>query len=222
LISGLPNEAGVYNRTVSEVMSRDGGQAFFYTFDYMGAGEYYHRYRIMAKSVEMTPGAIPVPGDVMLTTQDVLDYEAKMVELGYEGIMLRHPDLPYKYGRATVKGGELLKLKRFADSEAVVVEVEELMHNDNAAFANELGYTARSSAQAGQRPGGVLGALVVDHPVFGQFKIGTGFTAAQREAMWQKRAALFGALVKFKYLDYGMLDKPRHPVFLGFRSEIDQ
>ena len=64
----------------------------------------------------------------------------------------RHPARP---GRALQvrprhgQPGQLLKVKRFSDSEAVVVGYAEEEHNANEGFTNELGRTARSTAKAG-------------------------------------------------------------------------
>jgi DNA ligase-1 len=37
----------------------------------------------------------------------------------------------YKFGRSTVRDNILLKVKRFLDDEAVVIDIEEKMHNEN-------------------------------------------------------------------------------------------
>ena len=79
----------------------------------------------------------------------MLAYEVKCVEAGYEGIILRHPEAPYKFGRSTVKEGYLLKVKRFVDSESEIIGFEEEMFNGNVALKNELGRTKRSTAAAG-------------------------------------------------------------------------
>ena len=55
--------------------------------------------------------------------EELIDYEQGAVEDGYEGVMLRDPSAPYKYGRSTVRKGYLLKLKRFEDSEAEVIDI---------------------------------------------------------------------------------------------------
>src|SRR5690606_5448014 len=67
------------------------------------------------------------------TPQEVLEYETHCLKMGYEGLILRNPDAPYKFGRSTLKEGSLLKLKRYEDAEAIVVSLEEAMHNDNEA-----------------------------------------------------------------------------------------
>src|ERR1019366_5223919 len=99
--------------------------------------------------------------------------------------------------------GYLLKLKRYDDCEAVVTGMEELMHNDNEAFTNELGRTARSSAKDGKRGAGVLGKLNLkglngDYAGV-EFDCGTGFDAEQRKDFWIPGGGnLIGVIAKIK------------------------
>jgi DNA ligase-1 len=153
---------------------------------------------------------------------DMLAYEAEKVAEGYEGIILRSPEAPYKFGRSTVKEGYLLKLKRFEDSEAEIIGFEEEMFNGNAAETNELGRTKRSTAQAGLVGKSSLGAFLVRDCVSGvEFSIGTGLTALQRGVFWQRRDEYVGKLVKYKFFPVGVKVAPRHPVFLGMRDARD-
>lgn len=111
----------------------------------------------------------------------------------------------------------MLKLKRFEDSEAEVLGIEEEMHNANTAETNELGRTKRSTAKAGLVGKGTMGALIVRDVKTGvEFNIGSGFTAHDRTEAWKP-----GELVKYKFFPVGVKDKPRHPVFLGRRSKLD-
>jgi len=67
--------------------------------------------------------------------------------------------------------------------------------------------------------------LIVKHKTFGEFKIGSGFTEDARVKLWRERDErdeLKGRLAKFKYQPSGVKDKPRFPVFLGFRNKIDK
>lgn len=162
-----------------------------------------------------------VPHRTIYAPDDLLEYEAHCLAEGYEGVMLRDPNGPYKYGRSTLREGWLLKLKRFEDAEAVVIDFEERMHNENEAYRDELGRTKRSSAKAGKVGTGTLGALVCRGAGGVQFNVGTGFDDAQRAALWAERDALPGRIVKFKHLPHGAKEAPRHPVFLGFRDARD-
>jgi DNA ligase-1 len=121
----------------------------------------------------------------------------------------------------------MIKIKRFTDGEAVVVGVEEQMHNTNEATTNALGYTERSSHQANQIGTGALGAFLCrslpgpDDETDVEFSVGTGMTAADRTWMWNNREQMVGKIIKYKSFPVGVKDKPRHPVFLGFRDAED-
>lgn len=139
------------------------------------------------------------------------DYEGDLLARGFEGVIVRDPLGRYKFGRSTAKEGLMLKVKRFEDAEAVITGTDELIHGNN--IDGPSGKRGASSA--------LLGALVVTRPDGVQFKIGSGFTAAQRKALWKTRAALVGNIVKYKFFPIGTKDAPRFPTFLGFRDPQD-
>ena len=117
-----------------------------------------------------------------------------------------------------MKEGGLWKLKRFEDSEAVILGFDEEMHNANEATTDNLGHSKRSSHKANKTGKGVLGALKVKDVGTGvEFDIGTGFDASERAHIWTSRKAWMGLTVKYKFLPIGVKDKPRHPVYLGLR-----
>jgi DNA ligase-1 len=150
--------------------------------------------------------------------EQLLDYEARCLQDGWEGVMVRDPDSPYKFGRSTTKEGILLKLKRFFDAEAVVVSAHELLHNANEATTNALGHTERSSHKAGMRGMDTLGKFTVRWGEV-EFDIGTGFTMGQRDQYWAEEGRCVGKTLTFKYQSIGPNGKPRFPVFLGFRHD---
>jgi len=152
--------------------------------------------------------------------EDLLMYEEMCLTDGYEGIMLRTPNGRYKFGRSTEKEQILLKLKRFEDCEATVTGYEERMHNGNEATKDNLGRTERSSHLANLTPMGTLGALIVTNEQFGEFKVGTGLDDSQRLHIWQNREKYLGASITVKYQPTGIKDKPRFPVYKGFRGDI--
>lgn len=161
------------------------------------------------------------------TLDELNEYEAECIDAGYEGVMVRKPDGLYKQGRSTAKEGGLLKIKRFTDAEAIVVGFEEEMKNNNAKVTNELGRSKRSSHKAGKEGKGTLGAFVcrrfsVEKGVHGpNFNIGTGMTAEFRASVWANKESFTNAIVKFKHFEHGVVDAPRHPVFIGFRAPED-
>ena len=135
--------------------------------------------------------------------------------------MLRIPNGIYKCGRSTVREGYLIKMKRFVDDEATVIDTEELMHNLNRAYEDNFGNSRRSTIRSNLVPSGMLGNLVVVGRDGTSFKIGSGFTEIQRREMWAGRSDLVGSLVKYKYLNHGVKNKPRCPIFLGMRPIND-
>lgn len=142
----------------------------------------------------------PVP----VKTMAALDlYESRMLAEGFEGIMVRRPGGRYKFGRSTAKEGLMLKVKRFEDAEAKVLDTEELIHATGTVASK------------------LLGALVVVRPDGVQFNIGSGFSAEQRKDLWKKRRSLVGLSVKYKFFPIGVKEAPRFPTFLGFRDKED-
>jgi DNA ligase-1 len=152
------------------------------------------------------------------TEKQLLDYESECLDAGYEGLILRSPQGVYKFGRSTMKEQGMMKLKRFEDSEARILEVIEEMENTNAATKNELGRTSRSSAKKGLVPKGRAGGLAVRDCYTGvEFTVGTGLDDNDKEVFWKQRKTMIGQVVKYKFFPVGVKDKPRHPVYLGLR-----
>lgn len=228
LIVGDPAASDCMRKTNSGVMSFDGEPDFaYYVFDI------WNRPGIQYKDVKGTlpnicikhPKTVALHQRLCHNATDVESYERKALDEGFEGLILRRPDGTYKYGRSTAKEGFLYKLKRYHQDEATIVGYEALEHNDNMPEINELGYTRRSSAAEGKIKLPLLGALVVEGKFqeFSKitFNIGTGFTLAERETLWQQRDKLIGQVVTYKFFPTGSKDRPRHPVFVSFRDASD-
>jgi DNA ligase 1 len=236
LLAGEATAPDVYRKTVSMVMSDDKpvDGLTLHVFDIQRPWPWEERAayidRLFADWTPWCPGVAKVPQVTVWNPAGLTALELRWVdEMGYEGLIARRPGSPYKRGRSTVKEGFLLKVKRFQDGEAVVIGVTELMHNQNAAMTNELGRTARSHKKAGLQGAGVMGTLVVrDVKTKVEFEIGTGFTAEDRAELWRQWWATGSvgklpdwSLVKYKHFPSGAKDKPRHPVFLGWRDSRD-
>lgn len=229
LVVGPPAAKDVFQRTTSGVMSRDGAPSFTYwVFDTLTASPYPFAQRLeMAKSYAGASGKNVqfVAHKLIKSVDALLEYEAKMLLAGYEGIMIRDPSGPYKFGRSTAREGWLLKMKRFEDAEAKVIGFVEKEHNDNPLEKDALGHAKRSSHKAGKRLAGTLGALVVVDTETGvQFNIGSGFSESQRLDIWTGRSgpgSLLGRRVKYRYQPTGVKEAPRFPTFLGVRDEAD-
>lgn len=234
LIVGEPNAPDVFRKTMSGVMSRDGSPDFtFYVFDDISGDAadmaYEARYEVLkdweAEVIEPGWRVVVVKQTLIENVEQLLAFETKALELGYEGVMLRSPDALYKEGpaRATLKEGELLKLKRFEDSEGEILELIEAKTNLNEANKNDLGQTKRSSHKAGKVAKGTLGAILMRDVHTGcEVTVGTGtLTKEQRQQWWDAPASVIGSIGVYKFFPSGSKDKPRHPTFKGMRDQID-
>jgi DNA ligase-1 len=167
------------------------GQARFMVFDLPGQEGPFGQ-RLAALRALLTPS--PSPYLVLIEQFRVPDHARLMARLqevvagGGEGLMLHREDAPYRAGRSD----DLLKVKPYLDAEARVV---------------------------GHLPGkgrfqGMLGALLVEEADGTRFRLGTGFSHAQR-----RDPPGLGSLITFKYQGRTAKGIPRFASFLRVRLE---
>ncbi len=232
LVVGSATDPLCIKHSTSGVMSRDGAPDFtFYVFDKWDYSDnYLHRMHAARQQIEQISAArVRHLGGTHITREDdLLSFEAQQLDLGYEGIILRSHDGVYKHGRSTVREGGLLKLKRFSDSEAEVLEVIEEQFNGNEAQKDNLGRTKRSSAKAGKVGKGRAGALRVRDLTTGvEFEVGTGLTDADKAEWWawwlkvNRAPGVCERVIRYKFFSVGMQERPRHPVFVSMRDARD-
>lgn len=227
------NEDGsvrTFNEIQGDIMSEDGEPNFkFEIFDYMVMEDLHFQGRYQYLEVLFASGSLPdfcklVKHELILDENQLTSFEDQAVADGHEGIMTRSLEGKYKFGRATFKSQDLIKIKRFIDSEAIIIGFEEKLRNENEAETDELGHTKRSSAKAGLVPAGTLGTLLVRDIKDGrEFGIGTGIGLNDllKKEIWDNQSKFLGRLIKYKYQEVGTKDKPRIPSFQGFRDERD-
>jgi DNA ligase-1 len=175
-----------------------------------------------------------VPSVTCNTLEELLDCDAKWLDAGFEGTIVRDPNGMHKQGRSTAKEGGLLRIKRFIEEEAVVVAVEEGQTNLNEAQRNELGYVERSTHQANMVPNGMVGTLrcrvVKDVESGGKLVLQAGqeITVAagcmpheDRDRFLKKPELILGHTIKFQFFPKGIKDKPRFPTFQSIRAASD-
>lgn len=229
LLYGDWNAPNVFNVTTSAVMATELKPEFdkvkiaFVVFDYFLSDRGYEAREVMAYdivNVSEQHQLYSLASELAYCEDDLLAFEAKSLEDGYEGIMKRSITGKYKQGRSTFKEQGIGKLKRFSDNEAVVIGFEEKLHNTNEAKTNELGRTQRSQAQEGMVGAGTLGALVCTCNGI-RFTMGSGFDDAGRAEVWANQEDYLGKLAKFKHFEIGAKDSFRFPIFQGWRDSDD-
>lgn len=223
----LMARGGTFSETTSAIGSRDGQPDFvFHVFDLVDATTATPYRERMARLAALPDSArvVKVLPVLVRNACELAAYEEECLSAGYEGVMVRTPDSPYKCGRSTEREAWLLKIKRFEDAEAVVLATYEGMTNQNEAGMDAFGRTKRSMSQAGMVGRGELGGFVVRHLSTGvEFRLGYNHVVGgiDRISLWLRRERLIGRIVKFSHQPSGAKDAPRFPKFLGFREAWD-
>jgi DNA ligase 1 len=234
-VDGLDGELmvrGGFSEVSSGIMKETGEPDFTYNvFDYVGDSltvPFEERYEWLLGIVEGLRDPLRrikvVPHEWVASQEDLLEFEKGCLAKGFEGAMTRSPGGPYKTGRSTANEQYLLKVKRFKDSEAIVLECRPQFHNDNEAVKDALGHTKRSTAKDGMVELDTLGRFLVrDLKTKMEFELGTGqgLTVEVRKEIWTHRKATVGRIVKYKYQEIGSQGLPRFPIWLGFRDPDD-
>lgn len=219
-----------FQETTSAVMTIEGTPEFnIYIFDYVNPNwlsilPYCQRMLdlLLALNLKTHEGADGLLWPTRVNNmEELLEYENKVIEDGYEGVMLRDPNGTYKFGRSTTRENILLKLKRFVDDEGELIRIERKMSNQNPEEYDAFGNVKRSSSMDGMIPLDEAGALVVRLKSGQELSIGSGLDDTLRKEIWSNPGKYLGQMVKFKYFAHGIKDLPRHPVFLGFRHKND-
>lgn len=156
-----------------------------------GQGDFTERLRRLETVVQAadTPYLALVPQYRLPDPQALEEKLDEVVAGGGEGLMLHRADAAYTTGRSDA----LLKVKTYQDAEARVI----------------------AHLPGKGRNAGRLGALLVERADGVRFRLGSGFSDAERES-----PPLLGARVTYKY--YGVTAKglPRFASFLRVREEM--
>ena len=223
LVVGSPTDPNCMQKTSSGVMSKKGvPDVKLYVFDRWDLKGVGYSDRLSAIHSD-NMNVIVLPQHLIHSQEELDAFEAECIELGYEGVITRALDGKYKMGRSTTNEGGMLKVKRFSHGEARIVGFEELMHNENETYVNELGRDVRSSHAENLVASGRLGAYICYHPDYeGTFGVSCGsMTHAQAKWAWENREETRGDITRFKHFAHGVKSKPRHGIWAGFRHNED-
>ena len=229
IIVGSPfkenEEDDVFYRTSGPVRRFDGKPDFtFYVFDSWKDGHLTYQKRWIQAPKLKDSRIVVLEQRLLHNSDEVISFEQEMVNLGYEGAMIRSLDGKYKEGRCTLKEMNIFKRKPFEECEAEIIGVEEQMANLNEAVIDSRGLSKRSSHQANLVPKGTLGKFILQSHSFNKsFKAapGKGFDAKKRQEIWDNKEAFIGQIVTVKYQKYGSIDAPRQPNVIKIRPSWD-
>lgn len=238
LALGPITDADLCRRTTSAITTIGGEpDIHWYVFDCQARMVGYAE-RLKLATAHVKSLALPyvhyVQGTLISTIEEFLKYEEEQLQQGFEGVILRSLDGLYKYGRTTVREGTYLRVKRFVEEDAVVLEVLEGSTNNNSPVWNTLGFLERSTHAENMTPSGIVGTLVcmlvkdVYHNGSLLFKAGDivrvapgRMTDDQGRKFMENPSLIVGKTIKFKFFPKGGKSKPRFPTFQSIRAKAD-
>ena len=190
-----------------------------------------------------------IPTKIINSDEELTKYFGEVLELGYEGLMLRNPEGKYKFGKATAKSQDLLKKKPFVTFDARIVGVEEEFSNNNESFINEMGKSVKRNTKADKTPTGKAAKFVVEldsfdidvdldremievkptltakeitamNPTLSKEEISKRYQTWRKE-VWDNKESYIGKHIEFKGMLVGAKKAPRHPSFVKMRPDKD-
>lgn len=217
IIVGSPTEGEVLNRTQSGVMSFDGKpDVTYHLFDNVDVDMLCEPYFKRWDSLRLHDDTELVPQIILHNVEALMEFETEVLNAGYEGVILRDPQSPYKHGRSTLNQGWMMKLKRFIDGEGVVAYLEEGYTNNNPLERTPLGFAKRSSNREGLVPNGMVGAMILTNGM----RVAPGLMPhSMRKFYWTNPAQLVGKRVHWRAFGYGQKNTPRFARFYNIRED---
>jgi DNA ligase-1 len=184
------NITSITSRTVNP--HHDFTKIKYHVFDIVNNEPQMRRTIMIENLRNLSPVIEVAPFYLCESLDDVLSAYDKIIALGYEGIIVRHKLCPYERKRSTF----VMKFKpKKEDSYEIIGFQEEL---DKEGLEK-----------------GSLGAFVCRSGDGNVFKVGTGFSAEQRQIFWEDREILVGKIARVKYQHISSANHvPRFPVFV--------
>lgn len=180
----------ITSRTVN--LHQDYGKIQFHCFDIVNDQPQLRRQLLIESLRGLSPYIQIAPFYLCENLDDVLRAYDKVIEQGYEGIIVRHQLNLYERKRSTL----VMKFKPKKEDDYEIVGVTEEIDKDGS-------------------PKDTLGALVCRSGDGNVFSVGTGFTDDRRKELWEGRDLIIGqrATVKYQHITTGN-KVPRFPVFV--------
>jgi len=164
--------------------------------------------------------AFPIEQIDCWNPEEVEKFFEEVLKEGYEGLILRNPKSPYKYGRCTVKEGIAYKLKPWAtiDSKIIGFIQATQVNEDAEKTVNELGRSRTSKRQEDRHTIDKAQAFVVDFNGK-ELSVPISMPDEKKEYIWNHQDEFIGKFVEYKYMTVGMKDLPRIPKMIRMRED---
>ena len=163
---------------------------------------------------------VPVKQTFVNSADEIKLLFEKKLEEGYEGLILRDPGSPYKYGRSTLKEEYMLKVKPFETFDAHIIGVIQSteVNPDAEKKTNELGRSVTSKKKDDRILIQKACAFTVEYNHH-KVNVSLAMTDKEKEEVWLYRTNYIGRMIEYKGMLVGSKDVPRHPVFERFRED---
>jgi ATP-dependent DNA ligase len=192
---GMPFEqiTSITSRTVN--IHPDSSKIQYWVFDIVNDLPQMKRTLIIENLRGLSPLIQVAPFYLCENLDDVMRAYDKLIEDGYEGIIVRHIDSLYERKRSTF----VMKFKPKQQDEYEITGFQE-------------------EVDKGGTPLDTLGALTCKSGDGNTFNCGTGFSDERRKQLWDGRDLLVGAVavIKYQHLSVGRA-VPRFPVFVEIK-----
>lgn len=202
-----------FTKTIEIVRSskkqKDSTHLYFKIFDMIPEKEFYaaegkskftDRLKLLEKTFKGNK-RIKIVEQIPYSEDKFTQMQEEVKEKGYEGLMLRRGDVPYKGKRIR----DLAKVKSFKDEEFEVVDVI----NNKMRFINEkTGLEEEIEC---------LAAIVIKNKKI-DVQVGSGFSLSERKEYFNNSDKIIGKKVTIKYFQETEDGSLRFPIFKGIRN----
>jgi len=161
---------------------------------------------------------------IVNSKEEVEAFYLKVLDMGYEGLILKNMNGRYKCGRGTIKEGLIYKVKPLETVDAKIIEVIQGTNakEGSAKTINELGRSVTSKKKEDR----------VDNNMVADFRVNWEDTTVKvscckmkhpkRKEVWKNKEKYLGKMIEYCFIPVGMKDKPRSPRFIRFREDKDE
>lgn len=180
----------ITSRTVN--ISSDYYKIQYHVFDIVNEEDQIQRLLTINKLFGLKPSIKVAPFWLCENLDQIMKVYDQLLKQGYEGIIVRNLFNKYERKRST----QVMKFKPKKSDSYEIIDFEEEI---------SISGTPKDS----------LGALVLQSGDGSTFKVGTGFTAEQRQNLWRSRDDLKGKVALINYQHLTDRKVPRFPVFVN-------
>jgi len=225
LLVGDPNDPDAFHNTSGPLRQINGKPNFhFYVFDNWEGGSYSYKDRWLDQLPENKGRIIVLKQELLHSPQEIIEFEEHMLNIGYEGAMIRSLNGLYKQGRCSFRDLNIFKRKPFVEYDAVITGYREGMRNTNESHVDEMGRNVRSSHVANKIPKGTLGSFELKADLWSNkftAAMGEGYDDGMKQEIWNNIDSYIGQIATIKYQKYGSRDAPRIPSIIKIRPTWD-